>query len=90
MLDKRSLQVYSDKKVTEAWRVAQEKVDASENQVLNEENRCQDVRDAQTKLMEDFLQYKKDDNEYTPDKTCEDENYHDTSTKALMDPHNPS
>ena len=35
-----------DKKVTEAWRVAQEKVDASENQVLNEENRCQDVRDA--------------------------------------------
>ena len=40
--------------------------------------------------MEDFLQYNKDDNEYTPDKTCEDENYHDTSTKALMDPHNPS
>lgn len=52
-----------DKKVTEAWQVLQDKKDALQNQVQEEEERCDQVRADRNKQIENFLEYEKDENE---------------------------
>jgi hypothetical protein len=62
-----------DKKVTEAWQVLQDKGDAFQNQVQQEEDRCDEVRTVRSKQIKEFLEYEKDENDNC--QANEDEEY---------------